>query len=98
MFLLSIIGEISTIQKLIIMVSSMHMGYLLFMNNDIEMIAPDSINEMVGYAQRADVGAVGCRLLYPDNTIQHAGVIVGIEGVAGHAFRGCTSENTYQKA
>lgn len=68
-------------------------NYLLFMNNDVELINPDSILEMMGYAQRPDVGIVGCRLLYQDNTIQHAGVVVGIGGTADHVFRGRFSEN-----
>ena len=63
-------------------------GYYLFMNNDVELIEPDSLQELMGYAQREDVGAVGCRLLYEDDTIQHAGVIIGLEGIAGHAFVG----------
>lgn len=61
--------------------------YLLFLNNDTELIAADSICEMVGCAEREDVGIVGARLYYPDHSIQHAGVIVGLGGVAGHAFR-----------
>lgn len=60
--------------------------YLLFLNNDIEVRSSDWIDGMLGNAQRKDVGIVGCRLLYPDNTIQHAGVIIGIGGIAGHAF------------
>jgi len=67
--------------------------YLLFMNNDVELINPDSIQEMMGYAQRSDVGIVGCRLLYEDNTIQHAGVVIGIGGPADHVFRGQFSTN-----
>ena len=66
--------------------------YYLFMNNDVELIEPDSLKEMMGYGQRDDVGAVGCRLLYEDNTLQHAGVILGIGGIAGHAFIGLRSE------
>ena len=62
--------------------------YLLFLNNDTSVITPDWIEQMLGNAQRSDVGAVGCRLIYPDNTIQHAGVIIGIGGIAGHAFMG----------
>ena len=58
------------------------------MNNDTEIIQPDSIREMVSYAVREDVGAVGARLYYEDGTIQHAGVIVGLGGIAGHAFCG----------
>ena len=61
--------------------------YLLLMNNDVELIEKDSMKEMMGYCQRDDVGIVGCRLLYEDDTIQHAGVIVGVSGIAGHAFK-----------
>lgn len=62
--------------------------YLLFLNNDTEIIKEDSIEEMLGYCMREDVGAVGARLYFEDDTIQHAGVIVGLGGVAGHAFPG----------
>ena len=63
-----------------------HGQYLLFLNNDIEEIDPDSIDEMIGYVQRDDVGICGARLLYPDEDIQHAGVIMGMGGIAGAAF------------
>lgn len=63
-----------------------HGQYLLFLNNDIEEINPDSIDEMIGYVQREDVGICGARLLYPDEDIQHAGVIMGMGGIAGAAF------------
>lgn len=53
-------------------------------NNDIEVISPDWMEEMVVHAMRPDVGAVGAMLYYPDDTIQHAGVLVGLGGVAGH--------------
>lgn len=69
--------------------------YLLFMNNDVEMISTESIEEMMGYAQREDVGIVGAQLLYPDSTIQHAGVVVGMNGVAGHAFKNMDGRATY---
>lgn len=62
--------------------------YLLLLNNDTWLENPDSICEMLMYCMREDVGIVGSRLLYPDDTIQHAGVIVGLGGVAGHAFLG----------
>ena len=62
--------------------------YLLFLNNDTQIIARESIREMLSYATRDDVGAVGARLYYPDGTIQHAGVILGLGGIAGHAFQG----------
>lgn len=61
--------------------------YVLLLNNDIEVITPDWIQEMLMFAQRPDVGAVGAMLYYPDDTIQHAGVILGIGGVAGHAHK-----------
>ena len=61
--------------------------YILFMNNDIEMINEDSLKEMMDYIVRKDVGAVGAKLLYDDKTIQHAGVIIGIGGIASHAFK-----------
>ena len=62
--------------------------YLLFLNNDIEVITPDWIEQMLGNCQRPEVGIVGAKLYYPDNTIQHAGIIIGIGGIAGHAFLG----------
>lgn len=61
--------------------------YALLLNNDIEILTPDWIQEMLMFAQREDVGAVGAMLYYPDDTIQHAGVIVGLGGVAGHAHK-----------
>lgn len=59
----------------------------VFMNNDIEIINSDWIEEMLSFTQFSEVGAVGAKLYYPDNTIQHGGIIVGVEGVAGHSFR-----------
>ena len=61
--------------------------YLIFLNNDIEIISPNWIEEMLMFAQRGDVGAVGMMLYYPDNTVQHAGVILGIGGIAGHSHK-----------
>lgn len=60
--------------------------YLLFLNNDTEVLHGDCIEELLGYCQRSDVGAVGARLYYEDGTLQHAGVVVGLGGVAGHVF------------
>lgn len=60
--------------------------YVLLLNNDIEVISEQWMTTMVSYAQRNSIGAVGARLLYPDDTIQHAGVLIGLGGVAGHAF------------
>ncbi|MBV5300645.1 MAG: glycosyltransferase, partial [Methylococcales bacterium] len=61
--------------------------YLLFLNNDTEVITPDWLEGMLGYSQLEDVGAVGVKLLYPDDTVQHAGVVMGIGGIAGHAMK-----------
>jgi O-antigen biosynthesis protein len=58
------------------------------LNNDIQVISPDWMTELVSHAMRPEVGAVGAKLLYPDDTIQHAGVLLGVGGVAGHAFHG----------
>ncbi len=70
--------------------------YLLFLNNDTEPVAENFIEELLGFCQREDVGAVGARLLYQDDTIQHAGVVVGFGGIAGHTFIGLhKAENSY---
>ena len=60
--------------------------YLLFLNNDVEVINPRWMEEMLGNCQRPEVGITGAKLYYPDDTIQHAGTIIGIGGIAGHAF------------
>jgi glycosyltransferase involved in cell wall biosynthesis len=68
--------------------------YLLFLNNDTEIITPDWIERMLEHGQRREIGAVGCLLLYEDKKIQHLGGVLGIKGdpneigIAGHAFRG----------
>jgi GT2 family glycosyltransferase len=59
---------------------------LLLLNNDTEVLHPDWLREMVSLADRPEIGAVGCRLLYPDGRIQHQGVVLGLGGVAGHDF------------
>jgi len=56
-------------------------------NNDVEVISPDWLTEMVSHVMRSDVGCVGAKLYYPDDTIQHAGVVLGIGGVASHPFK-----------
>lgn len=61
--------------------------HLLFLNNDIEIISENWLEEMLMYSQRNDIGAVGAKLYYPNDTIQHAGVILGIGGVAGHSHK-----------
>ena len=60
--------------------------YLLLLNNDTEVITPEWMEELLGYAQREDVGAVGAKLYYGDNTIQHAGIVLGLgaDRAAGH--------------
>lgn len=69
---------------------------LLFLNNDVELISPASITEMVNLTMRESTGIVGARLMYGDDTIQHAGVIVGLGGIAGAAFVGLhEKENSY---
>jgi GT2 family glycosyltransferase len=60
--------------------------YLLLLNNDTEIINDGCLEELLGYCMRPDVGAVGARLYYEDNTIQHAGVVIGFGGIAGHCF------------
>jgi GT2 family glycosyltransferase len=61
--------------------------YLLFLNNDTEVVTPEWLEELLGLGQRSEVGAVGCLLCYGNDTVQHGGVIVGIGGVAGHAHK-----------
>ncbi len=61
--------------------------YLLFLNNDTEVISPGWINEMLQLCQLEDVGAVGAMLYYPDDTVQHAGVITGLGKYAGHSHK-----------
>lgn len=61
--------------------------YFLLLNNDIEVISEDWLQEMLMFCQRKDVGVVGAMLYYPDDTIQHAGVILGLGGIAGHSHK-----------
>lgn len=58
--------------------------YLLFLNNDVEILTPDWMEEMLQNCQQEDVAVVGAKLYYPDDTIQHAGVVLGLGGIAGH--------------
>lgn len=60
--------------------------YLLFLNNDVTVITPGWIKELLGVCQRSEVGAAGVKLIYPDDTIQHAGCVIGLGGIAGHMF------------
>lgn len=66
--------------------------YILFLNNDTEVINKDSVSDMLGLCMRADVGIVGAKLLYPNDTVQHAGIVLGIGGFADHVFRNADSE------
>jgi GT2 family glycosyltransferase len=68
-------------------VSNVSSDYVLFLNNDTEVITDDWLEAMVEQAQRPSIGVVGALLYYPDNTVQHAGVIVGLGGVAGHGHK-----------
>ena len=61
--------------------------FIVLLNNDTEVIAPDWMEAMLGQARRPAVGAVGALLLYPDGTVQHGGIVLGILGLAGHAHR-----------
>ena len=67
--------------------------YLLFLNNDTEIISPDAISEMLGCCMRNEVGIVGAKLLYEDDTVQHAGVVIGFGGFAGHVFTGINKDD-----
>ncbi len=60
--------------------------YLLFLNNDTEVMTPEFMEEMLGYARLDHVGCVGIKLLYPDKLVQHAGIVLGNGGLAGHIY------------
>ena len=60
---------------------------ILLLNNDIEVLTDGFLKEMLSYSQRQDVGCVGAKLFFPDGTIQHGGVIMGINGTAGHSHK-----------
>lgn len=70
-----------------------HGEYLLLLNNDTEVMNAASLSDMVGYCQRNDVGVVGAKLFYPNNTIQHAGVVIGFGSIAGHVFHAYDFKN-----
>ena len=69
--------------------------YILLLNNDTEVITRNWMEELLMYAQRSDVGAVGCMLYYPDYTIQHAGIVLGMGAhrTAGHSHYKMAKEN-----
>jgi GT2 family glycosyltransferase len=64
-----------------------------FINNDIQVMRPDWLHEMVSHVIRQNIGAVGARLLYPNGTVQHAGVILGIGGVADHMMKHISAQS-----
>lgn len=62
--------------------------HVVLLNNDTEVLSPEWLEAMLEHSQRKEIGAVGAKLLYPDGSVQHAGVILGLGGVAGHSHRG----------
>lgn len=74
-------------------VNQVDSDFVLLLNNDIEVVSGDWLSDMVATACQSDVGAVGAKLLYPDGTVQHSGVVLGIGGSAGHAFKGMKKDN-----
>lgn len=68
-------------------------AYVLLLNNDTELIAPDALGEMLGICMRSEVGAVGAKLLYKNGTVQHAGVVIGFDRYAMHVFHGIGRED-----
>ncbi|MBP2167136.1 CDP-glycerol glycerophosphotransferase (TagB/SpsB family)/GT2 family glycosyltransferase [Erwinia toletana] len=68
--------------------------YLVLLNNDTAIIQPDWLENMLNHAQRPEVGIVGAKLLYPDGSIQHAGVVLGLRGPADHPFIGRSGDET----
>jgi glycosyltransferase involved in cell wall biosynthesis len=65
---------------------------VLLLNNDIEVVSGDWLSEMAAQAMRPRVGAVGVKLLYPDDSVQHAGVVLGVGGIAGHSHKYFTND------
>ncbi len=62
--------------------------HILLLNNDVEMTSENFLEELLMFSQRQDVGAVGAKLIYPDEKIQHAGIFIGLGGSAGHSHKG----------
>ena len=67
--------------------------WLLFLDNDLKVIDGEWLSAMAEHIQRPEVGVVGARLLWPNDTVQHAGIVLGVGGVAEHAFRGFPAED-----
>jgi len=68
-------------------VAKIESEYICFMNDDVEVLTPNWLCQMIGLAAIDDVGAVGAKLLYPNGKVQHSGIILGVSGFAGHAFK-----------
>ncbi len=66
--------------------------YLVFLNNDVEVVTPDWLEQLLYYSEQEDVGAVGGLLLYADGSVQHAGVVLGCKGIADHVLRGAPGD------
>jgi GT2 family glycosyltransferase len=81
-------------------VAQVESEFVALLNNDLSVITPDWLQEMVSQALRPGIGAVGARLLYPDDQIQHAGVILGGGGIAAHAHKGlpCSNHGYFSRA
>lgn len=69
-------------------------SFLVFLNNDLEVLQSDWLKEMVSLAARPGIGAVGCKLLYPNRTVQHVGIVTGIHGIADHVHRGVSERDS----
>ncbi len=67
--------------------------HILFLNSDTEVISPEWLTAMMEHMTRKEVGAVGAKLIYYDGTVQHAGVVMGITQICGHAFRGFPADH-----
>ncbi|MEG1476737.1 MAG: glycosyltransferase family 2 protein [Oscillospiraceae bacterium] len=68
-------------------------SHILLLNNDVEILSEGFLKELLSYSQRSDIGAVGAKLFYPDDTIQHGGVFIGLGGSAGHSHKGHPSKS-----
>jgi len=67
--------------------------FLLFLNDDVEALAPDWLGRMLQFAAAPDVGAVGAKLFFPDGRLQHGGVVLGLDGFAGHVQRAAGADD-----
>ena len=84
---MSVAGEFNFSRIVNAAVATTNGEIVLLLNNDVEVVTPDWIDELSGLASRPDVGAAGAKLLYPDGTLQHVGIVLGWGGYAGHFGR-----------